>query len=148
MNVIIFGCGRTGAALARMLSSNGDEVTVIEREPEHLARLGHDHGCRVIIGDGLDDDVLLDAGIRDADAFIASTRGDNTNLMAAQVAQTRYGVSMVCAKVNDPDRAREYRKMGVFSITPNLLTAGMMRDWLLGRDFSPIDAYNKAEGEE
>ncbi|MER3413567.1 MAG: hypothetical protein C4341_04885 [Armatimonadota bacterium] len=63
MNVIIFGCGRTGAALARMLSANGDEVTVVEREPEHLARLGHDHGCRVIIGDGLDDDVLLDAGI-------------------------------------------------------------------------------------
>ncbi len=148
MNVIIFGCGRTGAALARMLSANGDEVTVIEREPEHLARLGQNHGCRVLIGDGLDDDVLLDAGIRDADAFIATTRGDNTNLMAAQLAQVRYGVSMVCAKVNDPERAREYRKIGVFCITPNLLTAGMMRDWLLGKDYQTVDAYNAMEGEQ
>lgn len=145
MKLIIFGCGRTGAALARMMSSRGHDVTVIEQDPLVLSRLGEGHGCRTVLGDGLDDDVLIEAGIVGADAFITTTRGDNTNLMAAQIAQVRHKVPKICAKVNDPARAVEYRKLGVFCITPNLLTAGMMRNWLLEEPFGPIDTFNEPE---
>lgn len=148
MRVIIFGCGRTGAALARNLARKKVEVVIIERDPKMLARLGDDHGCRIVVGDGLDEDVLEGAGIRSADAFIASTRGDNTNLMAAQIARVRYQVPRICAKVNDPERAREYQKLGVFCITPNLLTAGMMQAWLEGEGYKSIDLYNILEEEE
>jgi trk system potassium uptake protein TrkA len=142
MNILIFGCGRTGAALARAMARKGHRVTVIEQDPSALSRLGQDHGCRTVLGNGLDFDVLESAGIAEADAFVTSTRGDNTNLMAAQIASVRYNVKKVCAKVNDPDRAREYTKMGVYCITPNLLTAGMMRNWLLDEAFGPIDQFN------
>lgn len=145
MKVLIFGCGRTGAALARMMAKRGNEVVVIERDPKALDRLGENHGCITIIGDGLDEDVLKKAGIEKADVFVTCTRGDNTNLMAAQIATTRYRVKRVCVKVNDPSRAAEYRKLGLFCITPNLLTAGMMRDWMLEHPFGPIDTYNVLE---
>ena len=145
MRVLIFGCGRTGAALARMMASRGHKVTILENDPSSLQRLGENHGCQIFLGDGLDDDALVEAGIEQADAFLACTRGDNTNLMSAQIAQTRYKVKMVCAKVNDPSRGAEYNKLGVFCIVPNLLTAGMMRSWLLGEDFAPIDTFNKLE---
>lgn len=128
-----------------MLARRGQEVIVIERDPRNLERLGENHNCRVIIGDGLDEDILEGAGIRSADYFIAATRGDNSNLMAAQMARARYQVPRICAKVNDPVRAREYQKLGVFCITPNLLTAGMMKSWLLGEAYETIDTYNVME---
>jgi trk system potassium uptake protein TrkA len=142
MKVLIFGCGRTGAALARMLIKSGHEVTIVERDPRALIRLGHDHGCKTIIGDGLDEDILKKAGIESADAFITCTRGDNSNLMAAQIAKVKFKVPKICVKVNDPARAAEYTKIGLYCITPNLLTAGMMFSWLLDENYQTIENYN------
>lgn len=145
MRIILFGCGRTGAALASTLIKRKHEVTIIEKDPQALLRLGPDHGCKTIIGDGVDEDILEAAGIGDCDAFIALTRGDNSNLMAAQIVKAKYKIPRICSKVNDPSRAAEYKKMGVFCITPNLLTAGMMRCWLLDEPFGPIDTFNQLE---
>lgn len=141
MKVVIFGCGRTGSSLGLQLSSRGHEVTVIEQNPAALRRLGEKHNCKVVIGSGLDEDILLKAGIEQADVFFAVTRGDNTNLMAAQIIKLKYGTK-VCIKVADPLRAEAYRKLGYFCITPSQLTAGMMRDWLLEEPLKPIDEYN------
>lgn len=141
MKVVIFGCGRTGSSLGLQLSARGHEVTVIEQNPPALRRLGEHHNCRVVIGSGLDDDILVKAGIEQADVFFAVTRGDNTNLMAAQIVKIKYG-TRVCIKCADPQRADAYRRLGYFCITPSQLTAGMMRDWVLEQEFSPIDQYN------
>jgi trk system potassium uptake protein TrkA len=128
-----------------MMARRGHGVTVLEKDPQNLARLGDGHDCTTVVGDGLDDEVLRSAGIETCDAFVTCTRGDNTNLMAAQLAQKRYNVKMVCAKVNDPQRAHEYNKIGVFCIVPNLLTAGMMRCWLTSEEYAPIDTLNRLE---
>ncbi|MFY9233394.1 MAG: TrkA family potassium uptake protein [Fimbriimonadaceae bacterium] len=141
MKVVIFGCGRTGSSLGLQLSSRGHEVTVIEQNPAALRRLGEKHNCKVVIGSGLDEDILLKAGIEQADVFFAVTRGDNTNLMAAQIIKLKYGTK-VCIKVADPLRAEAYRKLGYFCITPSQLTAGMMLEWTLSEPFKPIDEYN------
>ena len=146
MKLVIFGCGRTGAALARQMANRGHQVTMIEQDFRALDRLGTTQVITVV-GDGLDEDILESAGIRECDAFITTTRGDNTNLMAAQIAQKRYNVAKVCAKVNDPQRAAEYKKMGVMCITPNLLTAGMMRNWLLEEPYAPVDDFNDLDEE-
>lgn len=142
MNVVIFGCGRTGATLALQLVNLGHQITIIEQNPASLRRLGSDHGCRIVIGSGLDDDVLAQSGVADADVFFALTRGDNTNLMAAQIVRLKYGVEKVCVKVADPLRADAYRNMGYHCINPSSLTAGMMRDWLTETPYQTIDQYN------
>ena len=142
MKVVIFGCGRTGSSLGLQLASRGHSVTLIEQRPSALRRLGKDHGCHVIIGSGLDEDVLEKAGIAEADAFFAVTRGDNTNLMAAQIVRLNHHVPRVCVKVADPLRAQAYRDLGYFCITPSALTAGYMRDWLIEEPLSSIADYN------
>ena len=142
MKVLIFGCGRTGTTLGLQLSSRGHQVTIIEQNPAALRRLGHDHNCEIVIGSGLDDDILEKSGVHDADVFFALTRGDNTNLMAAQIVHMKYHVPKVCVKVADPLRADAYRKLGYFCITPSALTAGMMRDWIIESEFLPVDQYN------
>ncbi|MBZ0212633.1 MAG: TrkA family potassium uptake protein [Nitrospirae bacterium] len=142
MKVLIFGCGRTGSTLALELVRRGHEVTLIEQNPSALIRLGENHGCNVVLGSGLEEDTLERAGIREADVFFAATRGDNSNLMAAQVARFRFQVPRICIKCADPLRAEAYRRLGYVCITPSLLTAGLMRDWLLGEPSQPIDAYN------
>lgn len=141
MNVLIFGCGRTGAALALQLARQHN-VTVIEQNPEAVRRLGTKHNCKVVIGSGIDEATLVMAGIESADAFFAVTRGDNTNLMAAQVAQINYNVKHICVRVADPHRAEAYRNLGLSCITPALIIAGMMRDWLHDSPYEQIDNYN------
>ncbi|HRF58631.1 MAG TPA: TrkA family potassium uptake protein [Fimbriimonadaceae bacterium] len=142
MNVVVFGCGRTGASLALQLVSHGHQVTLIEQNPEALRRLGPRHGCQVVIGSGIDEDVLERAGIRNADAFFALTRGDNSNIMAAQLARLKYKVERVCLRVADPNRSEAYKNMGYFCINPSNLISGMMRDWFLGNAYESIDLYN------
>ena len=142
MKVVIFGCGRTGSSLALQLVTKGHEVTIIEQNPPAIRRLGNDHGCRIVVGSGLDEDILLQSGVEAADVFFALTRGDNTNLMAAQIVKIKFGTPKVCIKVADPLRAEAYRKLGYFCITPSLLTSGMMRDWILEADYVNVNEYN------
>jgi trk system potassium uptake protein len=142
MKVVIFGCGRTGSSLGLQLADLGHDVTLIEQNPTALRRLGDQHRCRTVIGSGLDEDVLEEAGIQSADVFFALTRGDNTNLMAAQIVRMKYETPKVCIKVADPLRAEAYRKLGYFCITPSALTSGLMRDWILEQPYQPIHEYN------
>lgn len=142
MKVVILGCGRSGAALALTLGAQAHSIVVIERSPEALRRLGKTPPCRIVVGNGLDEDVLVEAGVADCDAFIAVTRGDNTNLMAAQIVQRKYKAPKVVVKVADPMRAEAYRQMGLYCINASALLAGLCSDWLLDRPFRPIDEYN------
>ncbi|MBL8048071.1 MAG: TrkA family potassium uptake protein [Chthonomonas sp.] len=142
MNIIIFGCGRTGAVLAQQLSKT-HQVTVVEQNPEALSRLGYKHSCKVVLGSGLDMDTLEKAGIKNADMFFALTRGDNTNLMAGQMARMTFNVERVVMRVADMHRAEAYRKLGYVCLTPALLLAGMMVDMTNGDEYKPIEEYNQ-----
>lgn len=143
MRLVILGCGRSGSTLALMLASAGHEVTLIDRNPDTVRRrIGDRSDIKVVLGNGLDHDILLKARVSEAHAFFALTRGDNTNLMAAQIVQRRYNVQRAVAKVADPLRADAYRKMGLYVINASALIAGMSMDWLLGNDSRPAEEYN------
>src|SRR3954453_1677207 len=125
MFVLIVGCGRVGSSIARTMLAEGHEVSVLDEDPEAVAQLekgqtqgGEDMGGSFTVGAALEIDALLEAGIDRADAFIASTDGDNTNLVIAQVAQRRYGVEKVVVRVLDPARARWYEEQGLRTVCP------------------------------
>ena len=63
-------------------------------------------------------DGLIEAGIEHADVFMAATRGDNTNLVIAQLAQRRFNVPRVVVRVADPARAAWYGEQGLLTICP------------------------------
>lgn len=121
MQVVIFGCGRVGARLARELSSS-DRVTVIDHNADAFERLGDDFPGDVILGNGIDTDVLQRAGASEADLFLALTNGDNRNLMAGQVASL-LGARRVVVRVYDPVRAEIFREAGLFTISPTVQAA-------------------------
>ena len=93
MFVMIVGCGRVGSAIAHSMLAEGNEVSVLDEDPEAIALLDRgqsegweERGGRFTVGTALEIDALLAAGIEQADAFVASTDGDNTNLVVAQIA--------------------------------------------------------------
>jgi trk system potassium uptake protein len=132
MKAIVVGSGRVGSSLARSLADEGWEVVVVEEKEEALTRLGPDWRQSVVIGHGMDADILEEAGIRDADMLIAATNGDNTNLIIAQVATKRYGVEHVAARIQDPARAEVYGDRGFEVISPVKMAIEGLTRWALG----------------
>ncbi|MFA5118755.1 MAG: TrkA family potassium uptake protein [Candidatus Omnitrophota bacterium] len=136
MFIIIVGCGRVGAELAKLLSSEGHNVAVIDKNRASFDRLGNAFNGLVLIGNGFDLGLLKQAGIEKADAFCAVTNGDNTNLVAAQVAQKIFKVPKVLARVYDPQRAHIYSALGLNIISGTILFAAMLRDKIVESRFS------------
>jgi hypothetical protein len=77
-----------------------------------------ERGGRFTEGTALEIEALLAAGIEQADAFVASTDGDNTNLVIAQIAKRRFDVDRVVVRVLDPARARWYAEQGLQTVCP------------------------------
>ncbi len=141
MRVVILGCGRVGSTLALMLSSEGHEVSIIDMDPGAFRRLGENFSGRAISGIGINADILREAGIENADAFLTVTNGDNTNIMAAQIAKTLFQVPRVMARIYDPLRAEVYREVGIETLCVTTLGAGIFHDRLLDRAYQSIDDY-------
>jgi trk system potassium uptake protein TrkA len=123
--MLIVGAGRVGSAIARRALQAGHEVSVLDEDPLSHERLDagqsdswEDAGGQFTVGTALEIDALLEAGIEQADVFIASTDGDNTNLTVAQIAQKRFGVEKVLCRVMDPARAAWYGEHGLHTISP------------------------------
>ena len=110
MNIIIVGCGRVGSGVALKMADEGHSVTVIDKNPLSFERLGASEKVSTILGTGIDCDILESAGIREADALIAVTRGDNTNIMTAQIAKNIYKVPKAIARIVDPRVKGFYEK--------------------------------------
>ena len=132
MFVVVVGCGRVGSAVAKALIEDGHDVNVIDESAEAFGRVGEDFPGNFIQGPALETSVLEAAGIDRADAFVAATNGDNTNIVIAQVARDRYRVPFVLVRVLDPYRARFYEERGLTTICPTRTAIDMMGDALRG----------------
>ncbi|MEW6100952.1 MAG: TrkA family potassium uptake protein [Candidatus Omnitrophota bacterium] len=136
MYVIIVGCGRVGSELAKLLSNEGHDVVVIDRNRSSFDRLGGTFNGLTIVGNGFDLELLKQAGVEKADAFCAVTNGDNTNLIAAQAAKKIFKIPKVFARIYDPQRAHIYSALGLDIISGTILFASMLRDKIIESRFS------------
>jgi trk system potassium uptake protein len=133
MFVLIVGAGRVGSSLARAMRKDDHDVSCLDEDPESLARLEvgldkswEDMGGQFTVGTGLEVEALRAAGIERADAFVAATDGDNTNIVIAQIAKRRFGVPTVVARVLDPFRAEWYEQQGLHTICPTRVAIDML----------------------
>lgn len=111
MKIIVVGCGRLGASLARALSEGGHEVTVVDVEPTAFDQLGTTFRGRMVEGVAFDRDVLTRAGIEEAEGFAATTSNDNANALAAHMARSFFKVPRVVARVYNPSRLPLYERL-------------------------------------
>ncbi|HEY6487161.1 MAG TPA: NAD-binding protein [Candidatus Cybelea sp.] len=132
MRYLIVGCGRVGSSLAKLLESDGHEVIVVDENAAAFKRLGPNFKGHVVVGTGIDYDVLKRAGGATADGVIAVTNGDNRNIMAALIAQRMFKIQRIVARIYDPPRGQMYRQLGVQTVCPTTVGAKMIRDTLIG----------------
>ena len=132
MKIVILGCGRVGATLATMLDRAGHQVSIIDYSNEAFRRLDPKFGGETLIGNGVDEEILVRAGIKDADAFAAVTNGDNRNIMASQIAKEIFNVKKVVCRIYDPIRQSTYNELGLDTISPTIVGAQMMFEALTG----------------
>jgi len=107
------GCGRVGSELSHALLDGTHDVSIVDKNGEAFHRYPPGKGARKVVGLGFDRDVLEEAGIREADAFVAVSSGDNSNIVSARVALEHYHVPKVVARIYDPRRAEIYEKLNI-----------------------------------
>ena len=133
MFILIVGAGRVGSSVARSALAAGHTVSVLDEDPLSHERLEvgldttwEEAGGRFTVGHGMEVDALTEAGILEADVFIASTDGDNTNLTISQIAQRHYEVEKVIVRVMDPARAAWYREQGLSTVCPTQIAISQL----------------------
>jgi trk system potassium uptake protein len=133
VKVVIVGCGRVGSHLAQKLSEDGQDVTIIDRDPAAFRKaqerdvLGRSFPGEIVVGDGTDAALLRRAGLENADCFVAVTEGDNRNIMASQIAKVIFKVPTVVCRIYDPIREEIYRKLGLRTYCPTIDGVGQIR---------------------
>ncbi len=113
LKVVIMGCGRVGAELTVQLAKMGHEVAIIDKRKEAFDRLPPGFDAKTLVGIGFDREVMEEAGIKEADAFVAVSSGDNSNILSARVAREYYHVPTVVARIYDPRRAEIYERLNI-----------------------------------
>src|SRR5579864_7481873 len=142
MRYLIVGCGRVGSALAKYLEADGHEVIVIDENAAAFKRLGQKFKGHVVVGTGIDFDVLKRAGAASADGFVAVTNGDNRNIMAALIAQRMFKIKRVVARIYDPPRGQMYQELGVETVCPTTVGAKLIRDVLLEAPWNSLRSFD------
>ncbi|GAA3537592.1 TrkA family potassium uptake protein [Nonomuraea rosea] len=115
--------------MAHILEDNGHSVAIIDRDPQAFRRLRAGFRGRRVTGVGFDRDVLTEAGIESAAAYVAVSSGDNSNIISARVARETFGVDNVVARIYDPRRAEVYQRLGI----PTVATVRWTADQILRR---------------
>jgi trk/ktr system potassium uptake protein len=145
MRVIVMGCGRVGSALATHFAVAGHDVRVIDRDPAVRGLLPENFPSRFVVGNGYNRAVLEEAGIASADAFVAVTSGDNSNIVGARIAKEVYRVPLVVARIYDPRRADIYRELGIPTVASVRWTVHQIEQMLLHRYLTPQLSFGSGE---
>ena len=144
-NVIVIGCGRVGSQLATMLSENGSNVCVIDRNADAFENLGRTFNGSTIQGVGFDEDVLLRAGVEECDVLAAVTQFDNAILMCAEVANHLFEVPHVIARLYNPDHERAYMQLGIDYVCGTSLVAEDIFSKVISGHGAHLDTFGEFE---
>jgi len=138
MRVIILGCGRVGSGLVQHLSLHGHDIIAVDSDPTGLARLSPNFRGRMIVGDVLDRQVLLEAQIERSDALVAVTTSDDVNIVVARLARQVFRVPRVVARVYDPPKAEIYHRLGIQTVTTTAWTINRINELLSYSELDPV----------
>jgi trk system potassium uptake protein len=115
------------------------------RTPKAFERLGEDFDGQTLEGIAFDRDVLERAGVARADALVAVTSGDNSNVVAARVARDAYRVPRVIARIHDPRRAALYEELGIVTVSSTDWAMRKVRDYLEHRTLKEETSFGRGE---
>lgn len=129
MRVLVIGGGKVGRTLAERLEDRGENVVLIEQDPE-IIETARNEGHTVHQGDGTDTDVLRSAGADNAKIVVAATGDDDVNLLVAQLANSKFDPETIIARANNPDNVDAFEELGVRTISSVLATAQAIDNYI------------------
>ncbi len=106
LRIIIVGCGKVGSTLVEILSNEGNDITIIDKNPQKLEALTNTFDVMGIEGNGASFTTQEEAGIKNADLMIAVTNSDELNLLCCTVAK-QVGNCATIARVRTPEYNKE-----------------------------------------
>ncbi len=145
MKIIIMGYGRIGSQVGKLLTEQQHDVTIIDHDNDADGRLGPNFKGRIIKGLGFDQNILIQAGIENTEAFIATSHSDNANIVAARIARNIFHVPRVVARLYDPIRAEIYQRLGLTTISPNNWGAERIIQVLTHTELDVWDSFGRGE---
>ncbi|MCR5507153.1 MAG: Trk system potassium transporter TrkA [Lachnospiraceae bacterium] len=107
LNIIIVGCGKVGSTLVEILSNEGNDITIIDKNPSIIESMTNTFDVMGIEGNGASFTTQEEAGIKNADLMIAVTNSDELNLLCCTVAK-QVGNCATIARVRTPEYSREF----------------------------------------
>lgn len=128
MNILIVGCGKIGSTILASLTNEGHDITAVELNRDTLAEITNVYDVMGVCGNGADCDTLAEAGVADAEMFIAVTGSDELNMLACYLAG-RMGARHTIARIRNPeynDKSLTFMKQELglsMAINPELLAA-------------------------
>lgn len=134
MNVVVMGCGRIGTQIVTALWKEGHHVTVLDSVGESFLTLPkelREMEDTTFVSDGILEEELIEAGIQDADVFVAVSNRDNRNALAAQKASHIFNVPKVVCRVGDSDRQDMYNRLGLATVSSTKVTSALILEAVL-----------------
>ena len=130
LNIIIVGGGKVGVTLVEQLAQEGHDITIIDQNAKVVESITNTYDAMGVIGNGASYSTQVEAGIENADLFIAVTNSDELNLLCCTVAK-RAGNLAAIARVRTPDYSKEVdyfiEKLGLaMIINPDFVSSRVM----------------------
>lgn len=148
MNIVIMGGGKVGESLTRRILEERHDIRLIEVNKERCYRLANELDIEVVCGDGTNLRTLENAGIQEADCFIAISGEDADNLVASQLAKNHFGVQKVIARANDPRNMEMMRVLGVdYAVSSTEIIARIIEQEANLMEFNLVASLNKGKGQ-
>lgn len=148
MNVIIVGCGNVGYALVERLSDEKHNVVVIDKDKKKVDLITDEQDVLGVVGDGINYQVLLKAGIKHTDLLIAVTESDEQNLLCCVMAKRSDKYCRTVARVRNPVYNTETsylrRELGLaLIINPELIAAAEIARKFQYPDSIQVDTFTR-----
>lgn len=113
MYVVIAGCSASASIIARELSANNFDVVIIDRNKEAFKKLSLDFSGKTVVGNVLEQEVLTEAGIDNADIFLALTDDDNVNVVSSQIVKKTFNVPKIVVVLNHHQKSKLCQGEGI-----------------------------------
>ncbi len=147
MKIIVCGCGKIGVSILSSLAAEGHDLVALDDDPAVIAEVTNIYDVIGVRGNGADCETLEDAGVRDAELFIAVTGSDELNMLACFLAR-RMGAGHTIARIRNPeynDASLDFMKRELelsMAINPELLAARELFDILRLPSAAKVETFS------
>ena len=128
MKIVIFGCGKIGATIIKSLAGEGHDITAVDRDHSVVEEITDIYDVMGLCGNGVDSDMMVEAGVDEADLFVAVTNSDELNMLGCFLAR-KMGAKNTIARIRNPeynDESLSFMKQHLdisMALNPELLIA-------------------------